>query len=188
MQRHPRRGAHRRRGRPQPQRPTLPCANANCPNRNGVGSTDRRSRRRRPTVRGTIGDRSAIFRRGASPLRSAWPECATSDAWTRTALRSAWALRPAKINPMASQYTREYLAALRQGVERFDEAFDRWMETQNETDVSFLPGLVQSGGGTAERTSGRRGRGSSCESRTGDRLLHGSPGSVRAGGSDLELA
>lgn len=44
---------------------------------------------------------------------------------------------------MAAQYTREYLAALRRGVERFEEAFDSWMDTQSETDRMFMPGLVE---------------------------------------------
>jgi hypothetical protein len=39
---------------------------------------------------------------------------------------------------MAAQYTREYLAALRRGVERFEEAFDWWMDTQSETDRMFM--------------------------------------------------
>jgi len=44
---------------------------------------------------------------------------------------------------MASQYSSEYLAALREGVERFEVAFESWMETQSETDAMFMPGLVQ---------------------------------------------
>lgn len=44
---------------------------------------------------------------------------------------------------MASNYTPEYLAALRLGVERFEAAFESWMETQSETDGMFMPGLVQ---------------------------------------------
>lgn len=43
---------------------------------------------------------------------------------------------------MAGQYTPEYLAALRAGVERFESAFEAWMETQQETDSTFMPGLV----------------------------------------------
>lgn len=44
---------------------------------------------------------------------------------------------------MASQYTSDYLAALREGVGRFEAAFESWMETQSETDALFMPGLVQ---------------------------------------------
>lgn len=44
---------------------------------------------------------------------------------------------------MAAQYTPEYLAALRRGVERFEQAFDFWMDTQSETDRMFMPGLVE---------------------------------------------
>ena len=44
---------------------------------------------------------------------------------------------------MAGQYTPEYLAALRAGVERFDAAFGSWMETQEETDRMFMPGIVE---------------------------------------------
>jgi hypothetical protein len=44
---------------------------------------------------------------------------------------------------VVSQYTPEYLAALRTGVERFEAAFESWMETQSETDAMFMPGLVQ---------------------------------------------
>jgi len=44
---------------------------------------------------------------------------------------------------VASQYMPEYLAALREGVERFEVAFESWMETQSETDAMFMPGLVQ---------------------------------------------
>lgn len=44
---------------------------------------------------------------------------------------------------MASPYTPEYLAALRDGVERFEAAFESWMETQTETDRMFMPGLVE---------------------------------------------
>ncbi|WP_341229188.1 TIGR02391 family protein [Nocardioides salarius] len=44
---------------------------------------------------------------------------------------------------MASHYTSEYLAALRDGVERFEAAFEAWMETQTETDMMFMPGLVE---------------------------------------------
>lgn len=43
---------------------------------------------------------------------------------------------------MAGQYTPEYLAALRAGVERFERAFEAWMETQQETDSTFMPGVV----------------------------------------------
>lgn len=43
---------------------------------------------------------------------------------------------------MSSQYTAEYLEALRTGVERFEAAFEAWMETQTETDSAFLPGMV----------------------------------------------
>jgi hypothetical protein len=43
---------------------------------------------------------------------------------------------------MANQYTSDYLAALRAGVERFEGAFESWMETQSETDAMFMPGLV----------------------------------------------
>ncbi|TNM59825.1 hypothetical protein FHN55_20115 [Streptomyces sp. NP160] len=45
---------------------------------------------------------------------------------------------------MAAQYTSDYLASLRAGVERFEKAFEWWMETQSETDATFLPGLVPS--------------------------------------------
>jgi len=44
---------------------------------------------------------------------------------------------------MAGQYTPEYLAALRAGVERFVAAFGSWMETQEETDRMFMPGIVE---------------------------------------------
>lgn len=44
---------------------------------------------------------------------------------------------------MAAQYTLEYLAALRRGVDRFEQAFDFWMDTQSETDRIFMPGLVE---------------------------------------------
>jgi len=44
---------------------------------------------------------------------------------------------------MAAQYTPEYLAALRRGVERFEEAFNSWMDTQSETDRMFMPRLVE---------------------------------------------
>jgi hypothetical protein len=49
----------------------------------------------------------------------------------------------ARIWLVANQYTPEYLAALRAGVERFEVAFESWMETQSETDAMFMPGLVQ---------------------------------------------
>ncbi len=44
---------------------------------------------------------------------------------------------------MAAQYTPEYLAALRRGGDRFEQAFDFWMDTQNETDRMFMPGLAE---------------------------------------------
>jgi hypothetical protein len=44
---------------------------------------------------------------------------------------------------MASQYTVDFLAALRDGIARFESAFEAWMETQSETDAMFMPGLVQ---------------------------------------------
>lgn len=47
------------------------------------------------------------------------------------------------MGPVASQYTQEYLAALSAGVERFEVAFESWMETQSETDAMFMPGIVQ---------------------------------------------
>jgi len=43
---------------------------------------------------------------------------------------------------VASRYTAEYLAALREGVERFEAAFEAWMETQSETDGMFAPGFA----------------------------------------------
>ncbi|MGB5952354.1 MAG: TIGR02391 family protein [Ornithinimicrobium sp.] len=44
---------------------------------------------------------------------------------------------------MASQYTQEYLAALRAGVERFEAAFESWMGTQSETDATFMRGIAE---------------------------------------------
>lgn len=44
---------------------------------------------------------------------------------------------------MATQYNPDYLAALREGVAKFEDAFESWMETQAETDAMFMPGLVQ---------------------------------------------
>jgi hypothetical protein len=44
---------------------------------------------------------------------------------------------------MAGQYTPDYLAAMRDGVERFEAAFGAWMETQEETDRMFMPGIVE---------------------------------------------
>jgi hypothetical protein len=43
---------------------------------------------------------------------------------------------------MPSPYTPDYLLALRKGVDRFQDAFEVWMETQAETDDMVMPGLL----------------------------------------------
>lgn len=48
----------------------------------------------------------------------------------------------ARIALVVSKYTLDYLAALREGVNRFEAAFESWMETQSETDALFMPGMV----------------------------------------------
>lgn len=50
---------------------------------------------------------------------------------------------PRWVPQSSGQYTTEYLKALREGVERFQAAFQSWMETQHETDRGFMPGLVE---------------------------------------------